>query len=82
VKGLRALGVFDRSISFNRFGPVFTEVRSALYGSGVPVTDHIAGIGGRDLKVSTFREMFALVERAAKGERVRPVTWHGLRGEM
>ncbi|HOO03564.1 MAG TPA: transketolase C-terminal domain-containing protein [Methanomassiliicoccales archaeon] len=82
VKGLRALGVFDRSVSFNRFGPVFTEVRSSLYGSGVPITDHIAGIGGRDLKVSTFRDMFALLERSASGGRVRECTWHGLRGEM
>ena len=82
VKGLKALGVFDRSISVNGFGPVFTEVRSSLYGSSMPITDHIAGIGGRDLKVSTFKEMFALLEESASGKRVRDCTWHGLRGEM
>ena len=82
VKGLKALGVFDRSISVNRFGPVFSEVRNSLYGSGIPITDHIAGIGGRDLKVATFKEMFKVLEDSASGKRVRDCTWHGLRGEM
>ncbi|HUT27971.1 MAG TPA: transketolase C-terminal domain-containing protein [Methanomassiliicoccales archaeon] len=82
VKGIKALGVFDRSISVNRFGPVFTEVRNSLYGSGIPVTNHIAGIGGRDLKVATFKEMFKVLEDSAAGKRVRECTWHGLRGEM
>jgi len=30
VTGLRALGVFDRSVAFNSFGPVFTEVGPRL----------------------------------------------------
>ena len=46
---LRCLGVFDRSVAFNSYGPVFTEVRNALYGSSLTITDHIAGLGGRDL---------------------------------
>jgi pyruvate/2-oxoacid:ferredoxin oxidoreductase alpha subunit len=82
TKHLKALGVFDRSISANRFGPVFTEVRNSLYGSGIPITDHIAGIGGRDLKVATFKEMFEVLDRSASGKKVRECTWHGLRGEM
>ncbi len=82
TKHLKALGVFDRSISVNRFGPVFTEVRNSLYGSGIPITSHIAGIGGRDLKVETFKEMFQVLEDSAAGKKVRDCTWHGLRGEM
>jgi len=82
TKHLKALGVFDRSISANRFGPVFTEVRNSLYGSGIPITDHIAGIGGRDLKVATFKEMFEVLDGSASGKKVRECTWHGLRGEM
>jgi pyruvate ferredoxin oxidoreductase alpha subunit len=76
---LRALGTFDRSAAFNGFGPVFTETRNALYGGGIPVTDHIAGIGGRDITPEMVREMYELVERRARGEAVKDCSWHGLR---
>jgi pyruvate ferredoxin oxidoreductase alpha subunit len=76
---LKALGTFDRSASFNDFGPVFTETRNALYGSGLPISDHIAGIGGRDITPEMVREMYDLVERNATGERIKDCTWHGLR---
>jgi pyruvate ferredoxin oxidoreductase alpha subunit len=82
TEGLRALGVFDRSVSFNGGGPVYTEVGAALCNVPVVVTGHVAGIGGRDITPGHMREMYGLVERASQGERVRPVTWHGLRGEM
>jgi len=58
---LKGLGVFDRSAAFNGYGPVFTEMRNALYGSGVPITDHVAGIGGRDITVEMVREMYEIV---------------------
>ncbi len=80
--GLRALGTFDRSVSFNGYGPVFTETRNALYGSGIPVTDHVAGIGGRDITVETVKEMFDIVERSGNGEKVPVCSWHALRGEQ
>jgi pyruvate ferredoxin oxidoreductase alpha subunit len=79
---LRALGTFDRSAAFNGFGPVFTETRNALYGSGIAVTDHVAGIGGRDITVEMVRSMYETVERSSRGEKVRECTWHGLRGQM
>lgn len=82
AKGLKALGAFDRSVSFNGFGPIFTEMRNSLYGSSVPITDHIAGIGGRDITVEMVRDMYAAVLRNAEGEKVRECTWHGLTGEM
>ncbi|HTY46462.1 MAG TPA: pyruvate ferredoxin oxidoreductase [Methanomassiliicoccales archaeon] len=82
TKELKALGAFDRSVSFNSYGPVFTEVRNALYGCRVKVTDHIGGLGGRDLTVDEVRDMFANLERCARGEKIRQVTWYGLRGEQ
>jgi pyruvate ferredoxin oxidoreductase alpha subunit len=81
-EGLKALGVFDRSASFNGGGPVYTEVAAALCNVPTIVTGHVAGIGGRDITPAHMREMYHLVEKASKGEKVRPVTWHGLRGEM
>jgi pyruvate ferredoxin oxidoreductase alpha subunit len=82
TKHLKALGTFDRSASFNGYGPVFTETRNALYGSGIPITDHMAGIGGRDITLELVRDMYDMVERSSKGEAVRDCTWHALRGEM
>ena len=81
VKGVKALGVFDRSIAMNGFGPVFTEVRNSVYRQGMPVTNHIAGIGGRDLTIPTFIQMFDKIEESAK-KMDRECYWHGLRGEM
>lgn len=81
LRGVKALGVFDRSISMNGFGPVFTEVRSSVYRMGMPVTDHVAGIGGRDLTIPTFKAMFAKVEESAD-HIDRECYWHGLRGDM
>ena len=82
AKGLKALGTFDRSASFNGYGPVFTETRNALYGSGLSLSDHFAGIGGRDITLEQVREMYDLVERRARGEKIRECTWHALRGDM
>jgi pyruvate ferredoxin oxidoreductase alpha subunit len=82
ARGLMALGVFDRSASFNGGGPVYTEVAAALCNVPTIVTGHVAGIGGRDITPRHMREMYEVVERASQGENVRPVTWHGLRGEM
>jgi len=80
VSHLKALGVFDRSISVNRFGPVFTEVRSALHDSKISLTDHIGGLGGRDLTIEEMRDIFSFIEDSAAGGTERKVFWHGLRG--
>jgi pyruvate ferredoxin oxidoreductase alpha subunit len=82
VSGLKALGVFDRSVSFNSFGPVFTEVRNAVYGSGLNITDHIAGLGGRDLTPETLTKVFQVVEGSMEHMPKRDVYWHDLRGDM
>jgi pyruvate ferredoxin oxidoreductase alpha subunit len=82
TRHLKALGVFDRSIAMNRYGPVFTEVRGALHGSGIPLTDHIAGLGGRDLTMEDMRSIFSIVEGSADGPLERDVFWHSLRGEQ
>ena len=82
VSGLKALGVFDRSVAFNSFGPVFTEVRNAIYGTGLPITDHIAGLGGRDLTPETLTKVFQVVEDSMEKTPERDVFWHDLRGDM
>jgi pyruvate ferredoxin oxidoreductase alpha subunit len=82
TKDLKALGVFDRSVSFNSFGPMYTEVRGALRSSHFPITDHIAGLGGRDLTIEDMREIYTHIEENMAGKAAKEVCWYGLRGQQ
>ena len=62
VKGIKALGIMDKADSFNGAGgPLGAEVRAALYGNadGIKTANYIYGLGGRDVKVDDFYEVFA-----------------------
>jgi pyruvate ferredoxin oxidoreductase alpha subunit len=56
VKDAKVLIAFDRCISFGLGGPVFSEVRSALYDeeSRPKVVGIIGGLGGRDMSEEDF----------------------------
>ena len=56
----KAVAVMDRSEGFSGIGgPVFQEVRSALYGkSQVPVSGYVYGLGGRDLRIDQVQHVF------------------------
>jgi len=80
IKGIRVLAVTDRACSFGGpGGPVFSEIRSALY--DVPkrpkIVNFIIGLGGRDVQVEDFMDM---VRRAAKGKLSEPYEFYGVRG--
>ncbi|NJD54032.1 MAG: pyruvate ferredoxin oxidoreductase [Candidatus Methanoperedens sp.] len=81
VAQVSALGVFDRSVSYHGGGQVYNEVRSALFGMTIPVINHLAGLGGRDVTKEQIMKMFELTRKAAKGEKVNQINWHGTRGE-
>lgn len=81
VSHIKALGVFDRSISYHGGGPVYNEVRSSLFGMTIPVINHLAGIGGRDVTTKQIMKMFELTQKAANGEKVNDIYWHNTRGE-
>ncbi|VVB91298.1 Pyruvate synthase subunit PorA [uncultured archaeon] len=81
LSGVSAVGVFDRSISYHGGGPVFNEVRSALYGNSLPIINHLAGIGGRDVTKEQIMKMFDVTIKAAKGEKMNLINWHNTRGE-
>ncbi|MDD5474689.1 MAG: pyruvate ferredoxin oxidoreductase [Candidatus Methanoperedens sp.] len=81
LSGVSAVGVFDRSISYHGGGPAYNEVRSTLYGLMIPVINHLAGIGGRDVTKEQIVKMFDLTLKAAKGEKVKEIYWHNTRGE-
>jgi pyruvate ferredoxin oxidoreductase alpha subunit len=73
LKGAQVVAVVDRALSLGgQGGPVFSEVRSALYEiSPRPhVFGYIAGLGGRDVTMETFEEIIDKAEAAA-GEGAR-----------
>jgi pyruvate ferredoxin oxidoreductase alpha subunit len=62
LQGKKAVAVLDRSDVLGGFGgPVFTEVRSALYQKpGAPVlADYIYGLGGREIDMEMIEQVFA-----------------------
>jgi pyruvate ferredoxin oxidoreductase alpha subunit len=61
--GAEKLIVIDRALSPGAVcGPVASELKSLLYGRpGAPeIVNVIAGLGGRDVTVREFKEMFAM----------------------
>ncbi len=80
IRGIRVLAVTDRAVSFGGpGGPVFSEIRSALYEEAVrpAIVNYIIGLGGRDVQVEDFIEM---VKRAAGGKLSEPYEFYGVRG--
>ncbi len=77
LKHLKALVVMDRSDSFGSAGgPLFTEVRSALYGvENAPLAfGKVFGLGGRDLEVHHVEELFKELDKASKTGTIDKVT--------
>jgi pyruvate ferredoxin oxidoreductase alpha subunit len=63
----RAIAVFEKCISYGYEGGVCSDLKAALYGTGIsaPIHGYIAGLGGRDVKtrdlVEAARTTFAAV---------------------
>jgi pyruvate ferredoxin oxidoreductase alpha subunit len=72
VKDAKVVVVLDRAVSFGGpGGPVFSEVRSALYNEAKRpvIINEIIGLGGRDIPVSDF---VTIIEKAAKAIKETP----------
>ncbi|MFO7608266.1 MAG: pyruvate ferredoxin oxidoreductase, partial [Candidatus Krumholzibacteriia bacterium] len=80
LAGRKAVAVLDRSASFGGFGgPVFTEVRSAMYGQKVPVHGYIYGLGGRDFDLHQVATVLDNLQKVAAGGRIEDVNLLGVR---
>jgi pyruvate/2-oxoacid:ferredoxin oxidoreductase alpha subunit len=79
VKGVKKVAVVDRNISYGHHGMFFQEVKSAVFGhsDGVPIFGFIAGLGGRDITPSTFREIAQYVRGKEKPEE--NIVWIGVK---
>ncbi len=81
---VKSVAVLDRSESFaNRGGPVFTEVRSALYeAEDKPlITNYIYGLGGRDINTFQIESVYNDLREIIKQNKVKKLINHlGVRG--
>jgi pyruvate/2-oxoacid:ferredoxin oxidoreductase alpha subunit len=77
----KAVGVFDRAVSYGVGGPSYIELKNAAYGLNVPVMDFIGGLGGKDVSSADFRFIYErLLETAKTGKVRKDITWIGTRG--
>ncbi len=70
LKGVKAVAVLDRSESFGaEGGPLYLEVRSALYDAAerIPVVNYVYGLGGADVRLELMESVFADLSDIASG---------------
>jgi len=80
---LKAVAVLDRSDSFSsQGGPLFTEVRSALYEVAMKpkILNFIYGLGGRDIKTPEIISIFGSLQKVLTSGKVENlVNYFGVR---
>lgn len=85
LSSVKAVAVLDRSDSFGaQGGPLFQEIRSALYDSEShpKLCSYIYGLGGRELDLALIVQAFEKAQRVAEGEPVgQLVEYLGVRGD-
>jgi pyruvate ferredoxin oxidoreductase alpha subunit len=72
LEHVKVVGVMDRADSFGaQGGPVFLEIRAALYDSEPrpQVLPFIYGLGGRDIYPDNIEQAFAVLEQAAQNKK-------------
>jgi len=84
LKNCKAVAVFDRAASYGAAcGPLYAEITSALYTSGlsVPCTNVIYGLGGREIRPEQIADVFdSLNDVKSSGQPAQPVSYVGVRG--
>lgn len=75
LKGVKVVAVLDRSTSMGAYGPLFGEIRTALYDAEPRplVYNRTFGLGGRELFPDDIREIYAESERYLQAGKVEKV---------
>jgi pyruvate ferredoxin oxidoreductase alpha subunit len=82
LKGKKIVAVLDRSESFGAFGgPLFTEIRSAMYEEkGPKIVNYIFGLGGREIDAGMIERVFTEIDAYKTNEIKEYVKYLGVRG--
>ena len=78
----KVVGVMDKSVSFGGHGgPLFTEIRSALYGleNAPKIHNWIYGLGGRDTGTDQIVDLIGQLQNSIKGKKTEDVNLLGVR---
>ena len=77
LKGKKAIGVLDRSISFGwNCGPLYMETRAVTPNIGVvPMLSFIDGLANMDITTDHISGMIDEIYRASQGKAYQEVTW-------
>ena len=87
LSGLKAVAVMDKSEGFSGWGgPLFAETRAAMYDVSEAqrplMMSFVYGLGGRDVTISTFDEIYGDLARTAEAGKVENIYRHvGVRGD-
>ncbi len=65
LEGVEAVGVIDQNLSPGYGGIVYPEIRDCIYDRKVPVSDFIAGLGGRNISQQELEQFGAEVAKTA-----------------
>ena len=71
----KKVGIIDRALSFGQEGPFFSEVKSSMYRSGIPLYGFIAGLGGRDVSIFDIESMVTHMQEKDPSD----IVWIGVK---
>ena len=77
------VAVVDKAVSLGSGGILATEIRDALYGSGLSplVNGYIAGLGGRDITLETIKNIVRSVKQRPSASEFVDLRWDIIREE-
>lgn len=77
IKGKKAVGVIDRSVSFGwKAGPMAVELKALCNKIGnIPILSYIDGLANLDINIPHINRVVDEVAAAAKGKPYQEVTW-------
>ncbi|KRQ86208.1 Pyruvate synthase subunit PorA [Caloramator mitchellensis] len=82
LKNVKAVAVMDKADSFSAAGgPLFTEIRSAMYGKvdGKIITNYIYGLGGRDVRSENIEQVYSDLFKAIETGKYEIYNYLGVR---